>query len=45
MPVLSEERTVSDDKFVSKLEITKLNKGDVDPSKLAIPEDYKKFDQ
>lgn len=45
MPVLSEERTLSDDKFVSKLEITKLNKGDVDASKLAIPEDYKKFDQ
>jgi len=45
MPVLSEERSVTDNRFISKLEITKLNKTTVDDSKLAVPEDYKKFDQ
>lgn len=45
MPVLSEEKTLSDGKYVSKLEITKLTKGNVQESNLAIPSDYKKFDQ
>ncbi len=45
MPVLSEERSISDNKFISKLEITKLNKGGVTDENLAIPADYKKFDQ
>lgn len=45
MPVLSEERLIADNKFVSKLEVTKLSKSDVDDSKLAVPADYKKFDQ
>jgi hypothetical protein len=45
MPVLSEERSIEENKFVSKLEITKLTKSEVDNSKLAVPEEYKKFDQ
>lgn len=45
MPVLSEERSISENKVISKLEMTKVSKGDVDASKIAIPEDYKKFDQ
>lgn len=45
MPVLSEERSLTDNKFISKLEITKLNKGGVADENLAIPADYKKFDQ
>jgi hypothetical protein len=45
MPVMSEERQISDNKMISKLEITKMNKGDVDPSKLEVPAEYKKFDQ
>jgi len=45
MPVLSEEKTISDNRFVSKLEMTKISKTDVDESKLSVPPDYKKFDQ
>jgi hypothetical protein len=45
MPFLSEERTLSDGKLVSKLEVSKINKGTIDASKLAIPADYKKFEQ
>ncbi len=45
MPFMSEEKTISDNKMVSKLEISKINKGAVDASKLSIPADYKKFDQ
>jgi len=45
MPFLSEERLIAEDKFVSKLEITKLSKSDIDDSKLMVPADYKKFDQ
>ncbi len=33
MPVLSEERQISDDKMISKLEVTKIKKGAVEPSK------------
>lgn len=45
MPLLSEEKQLSDGKLVSKLEVSKMSKGGVDPSKLAIPADYKKFEQ
>ncbi len=45
MPLLSEERTISDGKLVSKLEVSKISKGSIDASKLAIPSEYKKFEQ
>lgn len=45
MPLLSEERQISDGKLVSKLEVTKLNKSTVDAAKVAVPADYKKFEQ
>ncbi len=45
MPLLSEEKQISDGKLISKLEVSKMSKGGVDPSKLAIPADYKKFEQ
>jgi hypothetical protein len=45
MPIWSEERQISDNKFISKLEATKFNKAEVEASKLEVPGDYKKFDQ
>lgn len=45
MPIMSEERQISDNKFISKLEATKFNKTEVDPAKLEVPAEYKKFDQ
>jgi hypothetical protein len=45
MPLLSEEKTISDGKLISKLEVSKMTKGGIDDSKLAIPDDYKKFEQ
>ena len=45
MPLLSEEKTISDGKTVSKLEVSKMTKGGIDASKLSIPADYKKFEQ
>lgn len=45
MPFLSEEKTIVDGKIVSKLEVSKMTKGNVDAAKLAIPSDYKKFEQ
>ncbi|MBC7696112.1 MAG: DUF4412 domain-containing protein [Burkholderiales bacterium] len=45
MPLLSEEKTISDGKLVSKLEVSKISKGSIDDSKLAIPSEYKKFEQ
>lgn len=45
MPFLSEERQISDNKVISKLEVQKLSKGGVEDEKLSIPADYKKFDQ
>lgn len=45
MPLLSEEKTISDGKLVSKLEVSKISKASVDDSKLSIPADYKKFEQ
>lgn len=45
MPLLSEERTISDGKLISKLEVSKMSKGAIDAAKLSIPADYKKFEQ
>lgn len=45
MPLLSEEKTISDGKLISKLEVSKMTKGGIDDAKLAIPDDYKKFEQ
>lgn len=45
MPVLSEEKLIAENKVISKLEMVKVTKGGVDDSKIAVPEDYKKFDQ
>lgn len=45
MPLLSEEKTISDGKLVSKLEVSKISKASIDDSKLSIPVDYKKFEQ
>jgi hypothetical protein len=44
MPLMSEEKTISDGKTVSKLEVSKLTKGGIDASKLTIPADFKKFE-
>lgn len=45
MPLLSEEKTISDGKLISKLEVSKMTKGKIDAAKLSIPDDYKKFEQ
>jgi hypothetical protein len=45
MPLLSEEKTISDGKLVSKLEVSKISKATIDAAKLSIPADYKKFEQ
>lgn len=45
MPLSSEEKQISDGKLISKLEVTKIAKGSIDASKVAIPADYKKFEQ
>lgn len=45
MPMLSEEKQISDGKLISRLEVTKISKGGVDDSKIAVPADYKKFEQ
>lgn len=45
MPLLSEEKQISDGKLISKLEVTKFGKGSLDASKVAVPSDYKKFEQ
>lgn len=45
MPMLSEEKQISDGKYVSKLEVTKITKENLDDSKLTVPADYKKFEQ
>lgn len=45
MPMLSEERQISDGKLMSKLEVTKMSKGSIDAAKVAVPADYKKFEQ
>jgi hypothetical protein len=45
MPMLSEEKSISDGKLISRLEVSKMSKGAIDASKLAIPADFKKFEQ
>ncbi len=45
MPLLSEEKTITDSRLISKLEVSKINKSDIDASKLTVPADYKKFEQ
>lgn len=45
MPLLSEEKSISDGALVSKLEVTKMSKGNIDASKISVPADYKKFEQ
>ena len=45
MPLMSEEKTLTDMKSVSKLEVSKFGKGAVNASKLAIPAEYNKFEQ
>ena len=45
MPLLSEDQQISDGNLISKLEVSKMSKGGIDASKLAIPADYKKFEQ
>jgi hypothetical protein len=44
MPLLSEEKSISDGKTISKLEVSKMTKGGIDASKLSIPSDYKKYE-
>lgn len=45
MPMLSEEKQLSDGKFISKLEVTKISKKAPDDASLAVPPNYNKFDQ
>jgi hypothetical protein len=45
MPLLSEEKLISDGTLISKLEVSKINKSIIDESKLSIPAEYKKFEQ
>lgn len=45
MPMLSEEKQISDGKLITRLEVTKITKGGIDEAKLAVPSDYKKFEQ
>ena len=45
MPLLSEEKSISDGTLISKLEVSKINKSTIDASKLIIPAEYKKFEQ
>lgn len=45
MPLMSEEKTLSDGKSVTKLEVVKINKTTPDESKLKVPDDYNKFDK
>lgn len=45
MPILSEEKQISDGKVITRLEVTKMSKETIDDAKLAVPADYKKFEQ
>jgi len=45
MPLLSEEKTISDGKLISRLEVSKMNKATIDESKISIPAEFKKFEQ
>ncbi|MCX8079956.1 MAG: DUF4412 domain-containing protein [Bacteroidia bacterium] len=44
MPLLSEERQISDKRVITKLEVVKVNNMTPDDSKLQIPSDYEKFE-
>lgn len=45
MPMLSEEKQISDSKLITRLEVSKITKGSLEDAKLAVPADYKKFEQ
>ncbi len=45
MPLLSEEKQITDGKFISKLEVTKIGKKVPDDASLMVPPTYSKFDQ
>lgn len=45
MPMLSEERQLTDGKLLTKLEVVKMLNSPPDDSNFAIPEGYSKFDQ
>ena len=45
MPLLSEERQLTDGKLLTKLEVSKINTSAPDESVFAIPAGYNKFDQ
>jgi hypothetical protein len=45
MPLLSEEKQISDGKILSRLEVVKLTKEVIEDAKLTVPADYKKFEQ
>lgn len=45
MPMLSEEKQISDNKLITRLEVSKLTKEVLDDAKLIVPADYKKFEQ
>ncbi len=45
MPLLSEEKQLSDGKLLTKLEVVKINKTVPDDASLEVPANYNKFDQ
>ena len=45
MPLLSEEKQISDGKLLTKLEVIKVSKKMLDDEDLAVPAGYNKFDQ
>lgn len=45
MPLLSEEKQITDGKFISKLEVTKIGRKAPDNANLEVPATYIKFDQ
>lgn len=45
MPMLSEEKQLTDGKIVSRLEVLKIDKKAPDDAKMNVPADYKKFEQ
>jgi hypothetical protein len=44
MPLMSEEKQISDNKVITRLEVTKINAKPVEDSKMVIPADYKRFE-
>ncbi len=45
MPMLSEEKQITDGKLITRLEVVKISKTPVDEASITIPADYKKFEQ